>query len=225
VTPALVTDDVVVVDDALGQDDFAAVRQELADGRYESVHARGWDKSWRLRDGSPMRGGAVYYDPAGAVGGSGATYPTATVVDRFIDLVRGLTVEHPHVVGVEGRDWAGMFLCPWLYPAGTALSLHRDSGNYSGAFTFFAHPRWRVQWGGELLIVEPPYEGSGSTSDWDDEDVAQPSLATCVFARPNRLVLVGPDRPHMIGRVDHSAGDRVRTSIAGFFLREAARST
>jgi hypothetical protein len=224
VTPALVTDDVVVIDDLLGAEDFAAVRRELAEGRYESVHRQGWDKSWRLRDGSPMRGGGVYYDPAGAFGGRGAIYPTATVIDRFIDAVRRLAVEHPRVVGVEGSDWAAMFLCPWLYPAGSALSLHRDGGNYSGAFTYFAHPRWRAQWGGELLIVDPPFEAPVSTSDWWDEDDAPlPSLATCVFPRPNRLVLVGADRAHMIGRVDHSAGDHVRTSLAGFFLR-AARS-
>ena len=220
-TPALVSDDVVVVDDLLGDDDFAALRQQLADGRYESVHARGWDKSWRLRDGSPMRGGGVYYDPARAFAGNSATYPTSTVVDRFIDLVRRLTVEHPRVVGVERNDWAAMFLCPWLYPAGTALSLHRDSGNYIGAFTFFAHQRWRAQWGGELLIVDPPFEAPVLVSDWaDEDDTPLPSLATCVFPRPNRLVLVGADRAHSIGRVDHSAGDHVRTSIAGFFLRD-----
>jgi hypothetical protein len=218
-TPVLVTDDVVVMDDVLSTSDFDAVRRQLADGRYESVHARGWDKSWRLRDGMPLRGGAVYYDPAAATNGSGARYPTSTVIDHLIDLVRGVTAQHPHVAGLEGAEWVAIFLCPWLYPAGSALSLHRDGGIYSGAFTYFAHSRWRVQWGGELLVVEPPFDGSPSPSAWMDDDTPQPSIATCVFPRPNRLVLVGPDRPHIIGRVDASAGDHIRTSLAGFFLR------
>jgi hypothetical protein len=37
---------------------------------------------------------------------------------------------------------------------------------------------------------------------------------------PSRLVLIGPNRPHRIARVDPNAGARVRSSIAGFFLQQ-----
>ncbi|HEY0640287.1 MAG TPA: hypothetical protein VGD67_21875 [Pseudonocardiaceae bacterium] len=213
--------DVVVADDVLDPAAFAALGRELANGRYESVHARGWDKAWRPGDGRPLRGAAVYYDPARAFDRRpGARYPTSSVVDGFIDAVRALTAEHPHVVGGEGVDWAAIFLSPWLYPVGSALSLHRDGAAYSGAFTFFAHPRWGIHWGGELLLLdhEAPRAPLG-TAGWMTEDDVGSALATCVFPRPNRLVLVGPQRPHLITRVDVNAGDHVRTSLAGFFLR------
>jgi hypothetical protein len=215
--------DVVVVDDLLDPHAFAAVGRELASGHYHSVHTPRWDKAWRLGDGSPLRGGGVYYDPANSSRRPGVRYPTSSVVDEFIDAVRGLTAEHRDVVGTEGVDWAAIFLSPWLYPVGSALSLHRDGGDYSGAFTFFAHPRWGVHWGGELLLLDddpsgasPPSQG---TTGWLEEDQVGRGLAMCVFPRPNRLVLVGPERPHMITRVDANAGDHVRTTLAGFFLR------
>lgn len=215
--------DVVVVDDVLDRPSFAAIGQALLHGRYDSVHARGWDKAWRLCDGTPLRGAGVYYDPTGAQARPGARYPTASIVDTFIDVVRALTTQHPQIVGTEGVEWSSMFLSPWLYPVGSALTLHRDGGAYSGAFTYFAHPRWGVHWGGELLILddEPspaPRQPQGATG-WLAEDELHGGLATCVFARPNRLVLVGPDRPHLMTRVDVNAGDHVRTTLAGFFLR------
>ncbi len=214
--------DFLVVDDLLDPATFAALGRELAGGAYESVHARGWDKAWRLGDGAPLRGSAVYYDPAKTIDRPGPRYPTASSVDVVIDAVRALAEEQPHVVGREGNDWSSIFLSPWLYPVGSALSLHRDGGAYTGAFTFFAHPRWGVHWGGELLLLDSQtttahQHGQGSTG-WLHEDDVDSLLATCVFPRPNRLVLVGPARPHMITRVDVNAGDHVRTTLAGFFI-------
>jgi hypothetical protein len=215
--------DVVVVDDFLDPQTFETVRHLLANGHYDSVHARGWNKAWRLGDGAPLRGAAVHYDPTNFHTRPGVRYPTASAVDEFIDKLRGLTVDHSQVVGTEGVDWAAIFISPWLYPVGSALSLHRDGGGYSGAFTYFTHPCWGIHWGGELLLLdEPPADASHpaqGTTGWMVEDEVDSVLATCVFPRPNRLVLVGPRRPHLITRVDVSAGDHIRTSLAGFFLR------
>jgi hypothetical protein len=214
--------DAVVVDDLLSPDSFAGIGREIAAGDYVSVHARGWDKAWRHGDGFPLRGSAVYYDPTAALRRPGARYPTSSVVDEFIDAVRRIAAHYPHVVGQEGTDWIAMFLSPWLYPVGSGLSLHRDSGDYSGAFTYFAHPRWGIHWGGELLLLndEPEAPQPAMTKRrWMDEDEMGSQLATCVFPRPNRLVVIAPTRPHLIRRVDVNAGDRVRTSLAGFFLR------
>ena len=219
----LASHDVVVVDDLLDPRAFGAIRWELASGHYHSVHTPRWDKAWRLGDGSPLRGAAVYYDPTNTVHKPGVRYPTSSVVDEFIDVVRGIAAEHCNVVGTEGVEWVAMFLSPWLYPVGSALSLHRDGGGYSGAFTFFAHPRWGNHWGGELLLLDEEPSAvshpSQGTTGWMEEDQVASGLATCVFPRPNRLVLVGPDRPHMITRVDVNAGDHARATLAGFFLR------
>jgi hypothetical protein len=231
--------DILVVDDFLPPAIFAALSNDVERGKYHSVHARHWDKAWRLWDGNPLRGPGIYFDPNCTRRVTEAIYPTSTTVDRFFDSVRELVASYPEITGREGVDWDAIFLSPWLYPVGSGLSLHSDGGKYSGAFTYFVHPRWRVSWGGELLLMQdatasaavqsstasqdrrPP---SGATESlWlsDDNNVYAESagIATCVFPWPNRIALIGPARPHMIRRVDSNAGTHVRTSLAGFFLR------
>ena len=222
-----------MVDDLLPPATFASLIHDIGRGEYRSVHARGWDKAWRLWDGSPLRGEPVYFDPTGAFRRDGARYPTHSAVDPFFEAVQELTARYPEIAGTEGNDWVAAFLSPWLYPAGSSLSLHCDGGDYSGAFTFFAHPEWRMHWGGELFVLqdnglayahEPLASAATAGQPWLSEadridDGAALGIATCIFPRPNRLVLIAPDRPHMIRRVDPNAGTHVRTSLAGFFLR------
>jgi Rps23 Pro-64 3,4-dihydroxylase Tpa1-like proline 4-hydroxylase len=131
----------------------------------------------------------------------------------------------PDIAGAEGVDWIALYLSPWLYPVGSALSLHRDAERYTGSFTYFAHSRWSVHWGGELLVTPPTSESTVHSGDepWMSEDGNDDAdgtgIATCVSPRPNRLVVIAPDRPHRIARVDQNAGAHLRASIAGFFLR------
>lgn len=215
----------VVVDGVLAAPSFAALADEIANGDYKGVHAQRWDKAWRLWDGNPQRGESVSYDPGGVLGAKGAAYPTATSVDALIDAVRRTAAAAPDVVGVEGVDWIGLYLAPWLYPVGSALSLHRDAERYSGSFTFFAHTRWSVHWGGELMVSHAPEPATRGDAPWISEDGLDddPGVWTGLTPRPNRLVLLGPDRPHRIARVDANAGARVRASVAGFFLRPPER--
>jgi len=214
----------IVADNALPADCFAALSHQVARGEYRSVHAQRWDKAWRTWDGHPLRGEAVYFDPQDAFGWQGATYPTHTPLDVFVDTVRQVSANCTDIAGVEGVDWVALYLSPWLYPVGSALSMHQDGQRYSGSFTFFAHARWGVHWGGELL-VSPPSDEIADVHDepWmsDDPDPGHQDagIAISVSPWPNRLVLIGPDRPHRIARVDSNAGARVRASIAGFFLR------
>jgi hypothetical protein len=234
----------LVADDFLPPATFAALSKDVERGEYRSVHARRWDKAWRIWDGDPLRGPGIYFDPNRTRNVTEAKYPTSTTVDRFFDSVRELAGRYPGLVGREGIDWDAIFLSPWLYPVGSGLSLHSDGGRYSGAFTYFTHPRWQVNWGGELFLMQDEegsaaagsatgvsggadpgprtaHEAGGSCWLSDDGDECAPSagIATCVFPWPNRLVLIGPTRPHMIRRVDANAGTHVRASLAGFFLR------
>ena len=224
----------LVVDDLLPTAGFRQVCREVAHGDYRSVHAQKWDKAWRLWDGQPLRGESVYFDPRGAFGWTGATYPTRTFVDALVDAVRLAAAASPDIAGTEGADWIALHLSPWLYPVGSALALHQDAGRYSGAFAYFAHARWHPHWGGDLLVsppvppgtppVDAPRAPDGTDDEpWISEDApaepGDPGIATCVSPGPNRLVLLGADRPHRIARVDPNAGAHVRASIAGFFLR------
>jgi hypothetical protein len=225
-------DGLMVVDSVLPPASFHCLCLEVAEGDYRMVHTQKWDKAWRLWDGNPLRGTSVYFDPDGVFDWKGPTYPTSTSVDLLIDAVRRWSTNYPDIAGVEGVDWVALYLSPWLYPVGSALSQHEDGQRYSGAFTFFAHSHWGVHWGGELLVsrastvddgtlMEPSDPNARRDVPWmaDDGNLDDSGLATCVSPRPNRLVLIGPDRPHRVTRVDQNAGTRTRASIAGFFLR------
>ncbi|MGR4866301.1 hypothetical protein [Caulobacter sp. LARHSG274] len=151
----------------------------------------------------------------------------------WIDAVRTLSALYPDAVGAEGLDWKGLYLCPWLYPVGSALSLHQDSARYSGSFAFFAHVRWQAHWGGELMVYPPLATGGIKSppltpglvgepawmSDEGQDEALLTDIAAAVAPRPNRLALIGEHRPHRIARVDVNAGAHLRVSLAGFFLR------
>src|SRR5262249_24945314 len=105
---------------------------------------------------------------------------------------------------------------------------HCDGRRYSGSFTFFVHYKWSVHWGGELLVSQDFKANIASESSekggesWLAEEAdgdMDAGVSTCIIPIPNRLVLIGPDCPHRVARVDQNAGARVRASIAGFFLR------
>jgi hypothetical protein len=51
---------------------------------------------------------------------------------------------------------------------------------------------------------------NSASGDWDDEADDPAGISTSILPRPNRLVLIGPDRPHRITRVDHRRGTRTR---------------
>ncbi|RSZ55528.1 hypothetical protein HF313_09160 [Massilia atriviolacea] len=218
----------MVADAVLPPELFKALGRDVAHSEFRSVHAQKWDKSWRLWDGNPLRGESVYFDPSGLFRGNGAAYPTGGVVDVLIEQLRAWAGVHPDLVGREGSDWVALYLAPWIYPVGSALSLHRDGEQYSGAFTYFVHSRWRTHWGGELLVSQQQaleiapaaHEGDAPWMSGDGNADADPGgIATCITPLPNRLVLLGPDRPHRVARVDQNAGLHVRASMAGFFLR------
>jgi len=220
----------LVADGLLGAGSLAALRDHVAMSDYRGVHGQKWDRVWRLWDGNPQRGPSVYYDPDSRFDHKGLAYPTGTAMDQLIDAVRTRSALHPDVAGMEGIDWAGIYLCPWLYPVGSALSLHQDAAKYTGSFTFFLHSRWRLHWGGELFVYPPAgparLESSpafGNDVPWMSDDGPDEAMiadvAVAISPSPNRLVLLGEDRPHRVARVDPNAGAHVRASIAGFFLR------
>jgi hypothetical protein len=222
----------LVADDVLGAAPLAALRAHVAMADFRAVHGHKWDRVWRLWDGNPQRGDGAWYDPEARFERTGAIYPTGTALDALIDAVRTRSALHPDVAGLEGVDWAGIYLCPWLYPVGSALSLHQDAAKYTGSFTFFLHPRWGLHWGGELFVYPPPdparhalvaAPARGHDYPWlsDDapDDAMIADIAVAITPSPNRLVLLGEDRPHRVARVDPNAGAHLRVSIAGFFLR------
>jgi Rps23 Pro-64 3,4-dihydroxylase Tpa1-like proline 4-hydroxylase len=197
------------------------------------VHGHGWRKAWRINDGYPLQGGTVYAAPDNLLqaGPQRARYPTGTDMDLFIEQIFCVLPEVEKIIGSMGGDWFAFTASPWIYPRGTALSLHQDGHHYSGAFTYFAHSHWNVNWGGYLLVLDPQTRRPSATETpaethlgWLDETVENrrvwdPGLARCIFPKPNRLVFISPDAEHLLSRVDANAGNHSRLSIAGFFHR------
>lgn len=111
----------------------------------------------------------------------------------------------------------------YSYGAGDCLLTHDDTdqGHPVGgkpapvrrlALVTYFHEEWECDWGGELMI----YSVVGTRHD------GKPDLAIthCIAPRPGSLVMFTVPRFHRVCRVDHTAGEHKRLSIAGWFMTE-----
>jgi hypothetical protein len=233
------SDQIIVLDDFLESATFSRVLDYCARAKYYHVHSRYWRKVWRINDGDPLQGGTTFWSsnrdtfPADE---NKPLHPTGTDIDLFIDQLVSALPYAEQLIGAAGRDWFEFTAGPWIYPAGTSLSLHQDGTKYTGAYTFFAHRQWNIHWGGYLLVLDPRtapliYSGEilGENASWIDDTkendrVFTPGFAQCIFPKPNRLVFIAPDAQHLLSRVDANAGHHPRISIAGFFRKESTRA-
>ncbi len=230
--PAFQRAGLAVFDDVLAPDDFAALQAFCNAADYVGVHGEGVAKVWRLGDGEPLRSHTWYHMPKPR--GSRPpeerarfTAPTGTALDRFFAALSERFAAMAPLVGDAGRDWHTVSSCPFIYPRGTTLSLHQDGEAYSGAYVYYLHPRWKIGWGGHLIVLDPLGRDGAVAAlhpPWLDDALDEPyvddtGIAACVFPKTKRLVVLAPNLPHLITRVDPNAGDQPRVSLAGFFER------
>lgn len=236
----------LVYDEVLNQEAFENLWLYMQRCTYGWVHAQGWMKAWRLSDGMAFAGPVSYSDGEIARQLNGpqwnappdCIYPTGHHIDSLIQVIAQHHAQWAPLIGERGSDWLGFTAKPFLYPEGAGLSWHEDAYHYSGAFTYYAHPEWNVKWGGELLFggagqgenssiyrhdrSERP--GQHLDNSVENARLMDPGLGQFVFARPNRLVVVQTGVPHAVNPVTRAAGDRVRASVAGFFVAPRASS-
>jgi hypothetical protein len=213
---------VAVFDNFLSPEDHFQILEHCNHAQYTPVHAHQWRKVWRLRDGHPLQGSTVTHRPDSSALAA-PTEPWAPFIRRLDEVLPTVT----DVVG--GPDtWVDVTIAPWIYPAGSGLSLHLDGmPHFAGSYTYFLHKNWNIHWGGLLLILDPETalgsnRATGEHWIYDDEETLaalDPGTALCIFPKPNRIVFVAPNAHHLITRVDQSAGQNPRISIAGFFRR------
>ena len=111
----------------------------------------------------------------------------------------------------------------YSYGAGDCLLTHDDTdqGHPAGgkpaplrrlALVTYVHEEWESDWGGELMIYSAAGRGQGG----------KPELAIthCIAPKPGSLVMFTVPRFHRVCRVDQTAGDHKRLSIAGWFMTE-----
>lgn len=225
----------LVIDDLLPADEFELLWRYLQGERYENVHRMEWVKAWRFRDGSPLRGPVTLSHPNTA-DRINRVYPSGLGIDLLIAKMHELEAQIADWAGVRGVDWSYFFCRPYIYPPGTALSWHRDNQhNTTAAFTYYCHPTWNVQWGGELLIAgeetrdiefedQQVYGGAreaiGTHMDnrIENEGVMAVGAGQYIFPKPNRLVVLPVGVLHCIKRVEESAGDNARVTLQGTFM-------
>jgi len=113
----------------------------------------------------------------------------------------------------------------YSYGAGDCLLTHDDTdqGHTSSgkpaprrrlALVSYFHEQWECDWGGELMV----YDAVGESRDGKPELI----ITHCIPPKPGSLVMFTVPRFHRVCRVDLTAGDHKRLSIAGWFMTEHA---
>ena len=225
-----------VFDNVLSEQEFQHVWSYVQTEDYQVVHRYKWQKVYRLSDGLPLEGSPVFSEPLpGVEPDKIRVFPTNTGIDvlfkRLLDNAH-LFVEW---IGKKGEQWHILSGKSFLYPNGSGLSWHNDRFGRTGSFSYYAHPHWNVQWGGELLVADdtvkdirlpqPERYGSdqqklvGSQLDntYENERLMELGVGQYVLPKPNRLVVIGGGNLHRINGSE-SAGTHVRCSISGFFM-------
>ena len=184
--------------------------------------------AWKLSDRVPLGSEEVVTPPRDAELAHDPSEPRRYPTNTPIDAVLTRLFEHRDDFGeLIGEDWARVSARAYVYPADTALSWHCDDSElYAGAFVYYAHPHWNAHWGGELLIADHE-EGDDlpiMAYRFETESYSQQLLnlgtGSFVAPKPNRMVLIG-NAAHSVARISPAAGDHVRASISGFFLRDS----
>ena len=211
-------DGICIVEEVLSEPELWALQSWAERVTYQGVHHERWRSVWRIGEGEPLRGPtwsilAVGHSPEAQRPDQScppALAPLAAVLQRLL---------------MSGReDDVRVSMTPWIYSRGTALGLHSDDGQFEGSYIFYTVPDWDVHWGGLLhCVAEAPGADVPPRAilDATAERVSVTATGRGIWIAPvcNRLVTLAPRVRHFISRVDPNAGDRSRTTIAGFIHR------
>ena len=213
-----------VIDDFLNEEEWGALWTEFQFMELNPVSRT--VGAWKLNDGIPLGGDQIVtptkdqelvHDPEQPL-----VYPTQTAIDAVIS---NLLAESEAYAQIAGEDWSRISARAYVYPQNTSLSWHRDDSEiYTGAFIYFAHPHWNAHWGGELLVAEDTDDDLGIMAhrfenEAYSEALMERGMGRYIMPKPNRLVLIG-GAPHAVAPVSPAAGQNVRASVVGFFLRD-----
>lgn len=212
------TDKFVIYDEVLPTDQFNLVWQYAQRENYSTPLSSGnWLKVWRLNDGQCL--GTKTYDQSDK--------PFNNALDALLPLFIEIAKMNPEII----TPWQDFALRTYLYPQGTKLSWHDDSRVYTGALTYYIHPKWSASWGGELMVaevpkvIEAPVNGPHLDQEWEDEHLSAIGVGQWILPKPNRLVIMKSGVMHSINRVDITAGNNARCAIVGFFKKDAKETS
>ena len=231
----------IVIDDFLPEDTYKSISDYMLTADYERINTTGKSvRAWHVHDGFPLRSTVnMFYNAHGSHSHSGEhVYPTKLPLDRLIEHILAAQPSVEHIVGKQSVDWEHFSATGWMYPHGTALSMHDDgSGVYTGAYVYFLNPIWRPHWGGLLVLADEEanrkvheYRKNVDQIDYYkrkwlhanplDEMVTQHGFGQVIFPKRNRIVFIANDAYHMVTRINEQSGDNLRMSLAGFFNKK-----
>jgi len=212
-----------IFDNVLSEAQFAALHAFARDSRKrESIYGVG---IWQNNQENPVEGEQTFFWSARPVEallsllppgvsredleklGDLRVCPSGTPVDAVFDAIAARSTAISEQVGAIGERFVGVIAKVYAYQRGTKATWHTDAGPYSGAFVFYAHDRWKKDWGGQFLYSEGESAGD-----------AGPAQGQFVAPVPNRLLVVRGGTPHTVANVAQSAADNERLSVAGFFV-------
>jgi hypothetical protein len=208
-----------IYDEVLSQEDFASLWKWVQEDNYTGAHSNEWLKVWRLSDSPPMGGTSFYLSKA----------PFSNPIDKLLPKVLQMAEDSRDMIGKRGEKWNEISIKSYIYPRGTKLSWHNDSG-YEAACIFYTHPKWSSSWGGELFIAETDKNFEKECfeeklkigpleKEYVDAILEDKGVGRYVHSKPNRAVLTPAPIWHTVNRVDADAGDNCRCSIVFFFKK------
>ncbi|NJM20898.1 MAG: proline hydroxylase [Richelia sp. RM2_1_2] len=219
----------VVFDDFLSVEDFELVKKYIHDENYQIYDASQFDRVYRLFDGKPLIGKSSRFSEKfpGVYSHDQKNCTTLTGIDVFVEHLLSNSEILNEWIGKKDIDWKGFTAKVYLYPQGSGLTWHDDGGNKTGSYAFYTHPSWNVQWGGDLLIPDESTKNHDyqlvtiikSDNRYDKNKNIEVGMGQYIAPKPNRLVVIAGENPHRINKVEPTAGDRIRSSISGFFVK------
>ncbi|WP_328299894.1 2OG-Fe(II) oxygenase [Streptomyces sp. NBC_00435] len=234
------TPHLTVVDDFLGEAEFASLATSLQFLSYRPMHSKEWVKAYGLSSAPVLQSelatrGRVDSTPPGMS-------RVGELVERIARPDEALQDSYPRGITGKGSTVTGRTV---LSGVGAGLNWHNDAESLLGAYVFYGHPRWGSSWGGELFVLaEDGAGGRDGTGESDGRprevngdlgpdfmlDVRAEQYRNdighgiFVSARPNRLVLLTSQVHHRVAPVTPNAGDQPRTAVVGFFVSDAGPS-
>lgn len=208
----------VIYDDVLPADEYGELMAHVSHEKFMPAHRDGWQNVWKATDGECLRTRGMFSEQ----------FPTESPWDTIYNKFSEVCVANPDICGPTPDLWTRMTLSSYIYPRGTRISWHGDGGDYTGALTYYLHPRWSPHWGGELLVANTPSQKLMPKLDYEvsaaidhsqmDAWINAYGIGHMIVPKPNRLVLMKAGTVHMVNRVDEAAGDNLRLSVVGFTM-------
>lgn len=204
------TSPVLVVEDFWSSDERQYFREAMATASWKSLQ-----ELPNVREDFPGSGNWAKADIAPSQGQRFLSRLQLPCVQEYME-------SFPNIIGRH------MGFSYYSYAVGDCLLTHDDTdqGRLMGgrlaplrriALVTYLHEEWRPDWGGELILYAQRRKDAAEPVDLVPTH--------CIEPRPGSLVMFTVPRFHRVCRVDPTAGQHRRLSIAGWFMTEHARDS